>query len=191
MNYLGHLVLSGKNDEVLFGNFIADSIKGSSYLDWPKDIQNGILLHRFIDSFTDSNENYLKGKRRFYDQYPKVGGVINDIIYDYLLWQYELEYQTINLHKEITRFYNVLDTYKSKMPENLRFMYGYMKRDNWLLNYKYESGIKRALNGIGRRMKYSNNLEQSFQVVKTNLDTYNLEFKLFFEEIKVETSSFM
>jgi acyl carrier protein phosphodiesterase len=77
------------------------------------------------------------------------------------------------------------------MPENLRFMYGYMKRDNWLLNYKYESGIKRALNGIGRRMKYSNNLEQSFQVVKTNLDTYNLEFKLFFEEIKVETSSFM
>jgi acyl carrier protein phosphodiesterase len=191
MNYLGHLVLSGKNDEVLFGNFIADSIKGSSYLDWPKDIQNGILLHRFIDSFTDSNENYLKGKRRFYDQYPKVGGVINDIIYDYLLWQYELEYQTINLHKEITRFYNVLDTYKSKMPENLRFMYGYMKRDNWLLNYKYESGIKKALNGIGRRMKYSNNLEQSFQVVKTNLDTYNLEFKLFFEEIKVETSSFM
>lgn len=191
MNYLGHLVLSGKNDEVLFGNFIADSIKGSSYLDWPKDIQNGILLHRFIDSFTDSNENYLKGKRRFYDQYPKVGGVINDIIYDYLLWQYELEYQTINLHKEITRFYNVLDTYKSKMPENLRFMYGYMKRDNWLLNYKYESGIKRALNGIGRRMKYSNNLEQSFQVVKTNFDTYNLEFKLFFEEIKVETSSFM
>lgn len=191
MNYLGHLVLSGKNDEVLFGNFIADSIKGSSYLDWPKDIQNGILLHRFIDSFTDSNENYLKGKRRFYDQYPKVGGVINDIIYDFLLWQYELEYQTINLHKEITRFYNVLDAYKSKMPENLRFMYGYMKRDNWLLNYKYESGIKRALNGIGRRMKYSNNLEQSFQVVKTNLDTYNLEFKLFFEEIKVETSSFM
>lgn len=191
MNYLGHLVLSGKNDEVLFGNFIADSVKGSSYLAWPKDVQNGILLHRFIDSFTDSNENYLKGKRRFYDQYPKLGGVINDIIYDYLLWQYELEYQTINLHEEINRFYNVLDTHKAKMPENVRFMYGYMKRDNWLLNYQYESGIKRALNGIGRRMKYSNNLAQSFQVVKTNLDTYNLEFKLFFEEIKVETSSFM
>ena len=88
MNYLAHLVLSGNNEEVLFGNFIADAVKGKSYLTWSENIQKGILLHRFIDHYTDNNHHYLAGKRRFYDKFPKMGGVINDILYDYLLWQY-------------------------------------------------------------------------------------------------------
>jgi acyl carrier protein phosphodiesterase len=191
MNFLGHLVLSGDNEEILFGNFIADSIKGKSYKSWSPGIQKGILLHRFIDSFTDSNQYYLLGKRRFYENYPKVGGVINDIIYDYLLWQYDKKYKSIDLTLEIIRFYDVLERYKSHMPEQLRFMFGYMIRDKWLLNYQYEWGIKKALNGIGRRMNYSNNLGESFEVVQNNLIKFNSEFELFFEEIKEETSSFM
>ena len=55
MNYLAHLLLSGKNEDLLIGNFIADAIKGNDYLKYPKSIQNGIILHRFIDDFTDSN----------------------------------------------------------------------------------------------------------------------------------------
>ena len=102
MNYLAHLVLSGKNEEVLFGNFIADAVKGKSYLTWSKNIQKGILLHRFIDHYTDTNPHYLAGKRRFYEKFPKMGGVINDILYDYLLWQYELKHKNIQLDKEIT-----------------------------------------------------------------------------------------
>ena len=39
MNYLGHLVLSGNDSEILFGNFIADSIKGNSYTKWSEKIQ--------------------------------------------------------------------------------------------------------------------------------------------------------
>ena len=101
MNYLAHLVLSGKNEEVLFGNFIADAVKGKSYLTWSKNIQKGILLHRFIDHYTDINPHYLAGKRRFYEKFPKMGGVINDILYDYLLWQYELKHKNIQLDKEI------------------------------------------------------------------------------------------
>ena len=184
MNYLGHLVLSGNNDELLFGNFIADSIKGNSYLDWPENIQKGILLHRFIDDFTDNNSHYLSGKRRFYKEFPKVGGVINDIIYDYLLWQYELNTQSLNLKNEITRYYQVLDGFQSEMPSNIRLMYGYMKRDDWLFNYQYEKGIKRALHGIGRRINYSNDLEICFEIVRKNMNIYIEEFNAFFNEIK-------
>ena len=85
MNYLGHLVLSGNDSEILFGNFIADAIKGNSYITWPGNIQKGILLHRFIDNFTDNNNYYLLGKRRFYEKFPKMGGIVNDILYDHLL----------------------------------------------------------------------------------------------------------
>ena len=70
MNYLGHLVLSGQDDEVLLGNFMADAVKGSSYKMYSTGVQEGILLHRKIDDFTDKHQSYLEGKRRFYDDYP-------------------------------------------------------------------------------------------------------------------------
>ena len=43
MNYLGHLVLSGQDDEVLLGNFMADAVKGSSYKMYSTGVQEGIL----------------------------------------------------------------------------------------------------------------------------------------------------
>ena len=73
---------------------------------WSKNIQKGILLHRFIDHYTDTNPHYLAGKRRFYEKFPKMGGVINDILYDYLLWQYELKHKNIQLdEKKHTMYY--------------------------------------------------------------------------------------
>ena len=76
------------------------------------------------------------------------------------------------------------------MPKNIRYMYGYMKKDDWLNNYKHEIGIKRALNGIGKRINYSNDLEKSFEILNASILDFELEFELFFDEIKEKTSSF-
>ena len=190
MNYLAHLVLSGENEEVLFGNFIADAVKGKSYLTWSKNIQKGVLLHRFIDHFTDTNSHYLAGKRRFYQKFPKMGGVINDILYDYLLWQYELRHKNLKLDEEIKRFYRILDGFENKMPESIYYMYQYMKKDDWLTNYQYKYGIKKALNGIGKRINYSDNLESSFDILEALIFDFEKEFEMFYNEIKEHTSSF-
>ena len=72
------------------------------------------------------------------------------------------------------------------MPDRTKFMYGYMKRDNWLSNYQHEWGIKRALNGVGRRIGYSNNLEYSFSLVSSNRKKFMEEFESFFHDIKKE-----
>jgi acyl carrier protein phosphodiesterase len=190
MNYLGHLVLSGDNPEVLFGNFIADAIKGNSYVEWPENIQKGILLHRFIDHFTDNNQQYLLGKRRFYEKFPKMGGIINDILYDHLLWNYENKNQTIILTKEIIRYYKILDSFSEKMPERIKHLYKYMRRDDWLHSYQYEEGIRNILKRMGKRMNYSKNLDLSFEIYKNSISAYEKEFEFFYKEIKEKTSSF-
>ena len=47
MNFLAHIYLSGEGDELLtIGNFIADTIRGKEYLQYPEAMQRGILLHR-------------------------------------------------------------------------------------------------------------------------------------------------
>ena len=191
MNYLGHLVLSGNDSEILFGNFIADAIKGNSYLEWPENIQKGILLHRFIDNFTDNNNHYLLGKRRFYEKFPKMGGIVNDILYDHLLWNYDHKNKTLQLTKEIIRYYKILDNFSENMPEKIKQLYKYMRRDDWLNNYQYEEEMRKILKRMGKRINYSKNLELSFDIYKNSSLDYEKEFELFYKEIKEKTSSFL
>lgn len=191
MNFLGHLILSGTNPDVIFGNFIADSVKGKSYLLLPDSIQKGIVLHRVIDDFTDNNTEYLKGKRRFYQRFPKIGGVINDILYDYLLWRFDKKTKSINLEIKITKFYKILDQKIHQMPPKIREMYHYMRRDDWLNNYQHKTGIKRALHGIGKRINYSDNLESSFEILENSMKSFDEEFEIFYSQIKEKTSFFL
>ena len=40
-----------------------------------------------------------------------MGGIVNDILYDHLLWKYEHHNQTLQLNKQIIRFYKILDDF--------------------------------------------------------------------------------
>lgn len=191
MNYLGHLVLSGNNSEIIFGNFIADSLKGKSYLKYSEKIQKGVILHRYIDEFTDVNPHYINGKRRFYTKFPKMGGVINDILYDHLLWRYEKKTNALQLDSKIDKYYKILDQNFDKMPYKIQHIYHYMRRDDWLRNYQYEDGIKKALNGVGKRINYSNDLELSFEIAKSYFKNFDNEFELFYSYIKEKISIFL
>lgn len=53
MNFLAHAHLSGENEDILFGNFVADAVKGNEVMNFEGDIRQGIRLHRKIDVFTD------------------------------------------------------------------------------------------------------------------------------------------
>ena len=85
MNYLAHIYLSGEDDFVKIGNFIADGIKGRKYKLYPGKIQIGILLHRKIDWFSDNDDIFKKSKRRLDKKYGHYKGVIIDIFYDHFL----------------------------------------------------------------------------------------------------------
>ena len=64
MNFLAHIYLSGENQGITIGNFIADGIKGNKYLSYREDLQKGILLHRSIDSFTDQHPIVRQSTKR-------------------------------------------------------------------------------------------------------------------------------
>ena len=70
---------------VVIGNFIADGIKGKKYLEYPAAIQKGILLHRAIDSYTDSHPVVRQSSKRLHANYGHYSGVIVDILYDHFL----------------------------------------------------------------------------------------------------------
>ncbi len=44
MNFLAHIYLSGDNDLIKIGNFMADGIRGKHFESYPIDVQKGIIL---------------------------------------------------------------------------------------------------------------------------------------------------
>jgi acyl carrier protein phosphodiesterase len=65
----------------MIGNFIADHIQGNKYSHFSNEIQQGIFLHREIDTFTDAHAIVRKSKRRLHKRYGHYGGVIIDIFF--------------------------------------------------------------------------------------------------------------
>ena len=55
MNFLAHVYLSGSNIPLAVGNLIADRVKGKNIELLAHEIQEGVLLHRAIDTYTDQH----------------------------------------------------------------------------------------------------------------------------------------
>ena len=183
MNYLAHIYLSGDNDLVTIGNFIADGIKGKSYKNHPKDIQVGILLHRHIDTFTDAHKTVRQSTKRLHKKYGHYSGIIVDILYDHFLAKNWDRYSNIPLEDYTETFYNSLEEHYDVLPARIQKMMPYMLADNWLLNYASIEGIGKVLDGMNRRTKNRSSMNEATTELKEFYEEFENEFSIFFEEL--------
>ncbi|TYA57344.1 acyl carrier protein phosphodiesterase [Formosa maritima] len=183
MNFLAHIYLSGTNDLITIGNFMADGIRGNKYKKYPKDIQIGILLHREIDTFTDAHPIVRQSTKRLHKNYSHYSGVIVDILYDHFLAKNWTDYSTIPLNVYTDNFYKTIQTHFEFLPVRTQKMMPYMITDNWLLNYASIEGIQRVLNGMNRRTKYVSGMDKATTELQEHYLEFEEEFTLFFKEL--------
>ncbi len=115
MNFLAHIYLSFEDPQIRLGNFIGDAVKGRRYENYPDPVRKGILLHRAIDSFTDSHPTTRLSTRRLHPGYSHYSSVIVDIFYDHFLAANWDRYCEVPLPAYTTSFYTLLE-------ENLEWM---------------------------------------------------------------------
>ena len=109
MNYLAHIYLSGANIDLRFGNFIADSVPGKKYMDYSGTIQEGILLHRKIDSFTDQHSIFRAHKKLLFEDHGHYSAVLIDMFYDHFLASLWHQYHEQTLEQFSLDFYNQIE----------------------------------------------------------------------------------
>ena len=183
MNYLAHIYLSGNNEMVTIGNFIADSIKGKQYLDYPKEVQKGILLHREIDTFTDAHPIVRQSSKRLHAKYSHYSGVIVDILYDHFLAKNWSDYSDIPLEEFTDHFYQIMEKNFDWLPANTQRMLPFMKTENWLLSYAKIEGIQNVLNGMNRRTNNKSGMHQATNELRQFYFDFESEFTHFFAEL--------
>jgi acyl carrier protein phosphodiesterase len=184
MNFLAHIYLSGNDEEIKIGNFIADHIKGSAINLLPEKVKRGVKLHRMIDAFTDSHPIVAESKSRLYPEFKKYAPVITDIYYDHFLASRWLDYSEEPLPSYAEKFYEMATGYLEIFPERTKQMFTYMQANNWLVTYATTEGIDRVLTGMSRRTPFASNMENAAAELEKNYSQYENEFKPFFEELK-------
>lgn len=184
MNFLAHIYLSGDNDYIKIGNFMADGIKGDNYNNYPNAIKKGILLHRAIDSFTDMHPIFRKSKHRLHEKYGHYSGVIMDIFYDHFLAKNWHLYCKTPLEIYVNNFYDLLQTHFNILTVRIQKMYPNMIQQNWLLSYASIEGISTILYQMDYRTKFQSKMQYAVEELKLFYTDFEEEFILFFEDIR-------
>ena len=188
VNFLAHLYLSQNNTNMMIGNFIADHVKGNDYKEYSNEIQKGILLHREIDTFTDTHPIVRKSKRRLHKRYRHYNGVIIDIFYDYFLAKNWARYSAIPL-KIYTEAVDQLFQKKSPtLPLKSQHFIKYMKEYNLLFNYQFKEGIERVLQGMNHRTKGKSQMHLAIEDLQNLEHEFENDFILFFKDLETFTS---
>lgn len=186
MNHLAHLYLSSDSEEEMVGQFIADAVKGNDFNLYGPNIRNGILLHRWVDSFTDTHD-LVKGLRAKYR--PKLGlysGVLIDLVFDYYLAK---DFQ-IHSGRDLAEFqqftFHVLNKHEDVFPEKMKKYFFHMKDKEFMMKYAHSEGMSAIVKQMGMRIPRGEALIEAGDFFLDHVEVASNYFPDFFVELKHE-----
>lgn len=186
MNFLAHAFLSGSNDFKIIGNFIGDFVKGNTHKTYPKRIQEGILLHRAIDNFTDNSAITKESKLIFSPLYGKYAGIIVDIVYDHFLSVHWNSYSNTSREYFIAHVYNILSQYYYILPQRAQQLIPSIIYHNWMRYYASFYGLEKVLQRMEVRTSLPKQSHTCIEILRENYSELNAQFEGFFKEIQKE-----
>ncbi len=184
MNFLAHIYLSGSDERIQIGNFMADGVRGSAYHDFPEPFRCGILLHRAIDTFTDSHPNFRKSTKKLHQDYHHYSGVIVDLFYDHFLAANWTQYTLQPLDIYAQDFYKALQRHQTWLTERAKQLYPVMVQHNWLTSYATVEGLHQILTQMDSRTQYKSRMQFATANLITQYADFKADFEAFFPELE-------
>ncbi len=183
MNYLAHIFLSGTEESVVIGNFIGDYVKGRDYLKYPPSIQKGLVLHRQIDSFTDSHKVVGQSKKYIAPQYGKWAGIIIDIFYDHFLIKNWDKFCPVSLEQYKEDIFDVLQKYYPVLPDRVKYFVPSFIQNDWINTYSTPEGIINVVYNMSLRTNLPDNSAFAAEVLRKYYVQFDSEFMTYFPEL--------
>ncbi|RTZ17417.1 DUF479 domain-containing protein [Vibrio aquaticus] len=191
MNYLAHLHIADHCQSSPLGNLLGDFVKGDPQRQFPKVVADGIQLHRFVDSFTDSHQAVLDSKSLFPQGVRRFSGIALDMFWDHCLSKRWGEFH----HDELPLFClnaqkRVIAQSRFPLPDRFVQMSFAMWQGQWLESYQHLDNIEFALNRMSQRRATMGVLAECFPYLETNYHQLNEVFSTFYPEILTAAKRF-
>ncbi len=183
MNYLAHIYLSGNNKQMQIGGFIADFVKGNNPKKHPSEIWKGIVLHRKIDTFTDSHPVVRELIALMRPEFGRYSAIVLDMYFDYFLATNFRNYSKSGLWIYSVRFSaNALWNY-FHLPERVKGFIFHFATTNRLYKYSKIEGLRDSLHIMSVYKIKSLKPEKCIHFLETNKATLESGFFEFFDEL--------
>lgn len=155
MNFLAHAWLARTgSDDFLYGNLIADGVKGRDLSTWPAATALGIQHHRRVDAWVDCHPSVAGARRRAPPAQRRYAGIALDMVWDHFLARDTAAH--IEQEQLVERCYRLLSARSA--PNRLAEMMPILVERDWLRGYADFEFTCRAVAGIGRRLSGPNQL---------------------------------
>ncbi len=195
MNHLAHFVLSGDDEDLAIGNFVADFITNRQLPDFREGVQRGIHLHRAIDAFTDAHPVVKQSTKRLHPFHHKYSPVIVDVYYDFLLaknWEEcQATYPSVPLSFFVENAYNLLTDRVKEMPERLQMFLPRMIADDFLMTPTTFEGLNKSFERIEKATHFPSNFSKAAGHLEEFLDAFDVEFCQFFPDLQNHVTEFL
>lgn len=191
MNYVAHQFLSFRNPEIQIGNLYGEIVRGKNLNDYESGIRRGILLHREIDSFTDSHPLVKNSSQKFHERFGKYAPVIVDVLYDYLLIRNWENYSFVSFDEFVNNCYELFRLNFDLFPAKLQYIVKHLLEHDWFRNYSTIEGVGLTLRGISQRSKFPNEIELATKEIEIYLSEFEADFFQFFPEISSHCKAFL
>jgi acyl carrier protein phosphodiesterase len=191
MNHVAHCLLSFGDEDLLLGNFIGDFVKGSDWRNYPPGVQQGILLHRQIDMFTDRHEMVDRSVKRLRPFAGRWTPPFVDILYDHLLlinWENQ-EQQSFEAFAQTS--YQMLAKRADEMPAILQERLPRMIEGRFLHGYQQRQGMEWVLDRFSRRLPTVIDVPALSEHFFENLEQYLSDFQAFFPALEAHARNWL
>jgi acyl carrier protein phosphodiesterase len=152
VNFLAHLQLADPEPGLMLGGIVADFARPAELATLPPEVQDGVRLHRLIDSFTDAHPVVRGSVARIAPEFHWFSGIIIDIYYDHILAREWARYSLETLESFAARSYVALETLLPYAPKEAAGFIRWMIEDNRLARYATLEGIEDTLTRLSRRI---------------------------------------
>lgn len=183
MNFLAHLFLTHHNDDWMVGNMVADFITNRELQSLSEGVREGVMVHRYIDTYTDAHEAVKQSTRRLRFVFNKYAPVVADIYYDFLLIKNWEQYTNYDFEEFRCRTYDVLHSRLDEMPPALREQLPKMIAHDWLKNYGSQAGLQFTFDKFASRTAYKVDFSNASNILLEYLNDFDNDFNIFFPEL--------
>ncbi|NOW02827.1 ACP phosphodiesterase [Clostridium beijerinckii] len=181
MNYLAHIYLADNSEENMLGNFLGDFVNKSLENEFEQSIRQGIIMHKKLDTFTDSHPDFMRSRKRISKNNRRLAGVLIDIFYDHFLAKNWKDYSTMPLEEYADNFYMILRKFSYCLPDKLLRRMNFIIEENWLLSYRDIHGIQTAVDRIATRFANTKHpLINPIEELINNYEGLENDFKCFY-----------
>jgi acyl carrier protein phosphodiesterase len=183
MNHLAHFRLADHSAAGFMGSLLGEYVKGGLKGRLPEGIEQGILLHRKIDSYTNYHPIAAVSRNRISPVRRRFAGIIIDVGYDHFLSQNWNKFCRIDLADFTATVYEALLPLEYLLPEQPRRALPRLVRENWLMQWRSLEGVAKTLDRISARINCQDTLPGAIEEIQENYDILEADFLSFFPDL--------